>query len=485
MHIDNLKEQAAQLGITEVLGQSPSGEMLISKDGDKKGKKVPKKGAEETKKTTKSGDKYKMLKKDVKERKKMLKKDIKERKKMEKELQELSGEISNMVNDFKQKMIKKAQLKSTSKIESSTDTIRTKDTKKRPETEIGKPPKPKVTEATEPVHRLNQSEFNKVFNRKVKNRNTSVDAKKKKGPDNAEVDAKGGSNTESSREGSSEKHEHIDQKQKILQEKEHRRIQEQRRTENDLEQIRMENFKARQEAKAKKAQMLRPSSGMKLSFNIPLQGPLEEFRILEEQKEKNEPKKIEEQYRMDEEHDDDSLEHIQEVIEENDSDKDETEKDINMINTKAEKMKEIKMKLIEKTQRIDEQISELEEIEENKEEIKNGSPGDPTKQIEGLLHSSSSDSEEMDSDNERLGEIASPETAEMRKLIERIKLLRHRCEAGIGNILFEKAYNLLKEEKDQGPEIVRKALIKIMGEENIGFYAIIDQILYLESFRTE
>eukprot|EP00826_Nyctotherus_ovalis_P030011 TRINITY_DN2381_c0_g7_i1.p1 TRINITY_DN2381_c0_g7~~TRINITY_DN2381_c0_g7_i1.p1 ORF type:complete len:490 (+),score=212.93 TRINITY_DN2381_c0_g7_i1:1039-2508(+) len=485
MHIDSLKEQAAQLGITEVLEQNPGGDGMISRDTEeskRKGRKdAPRKrGAEGSKKGVATGEKLKMLKKNVKERKKM-----------EKQLQQLNDERSKMMDEFTQKLIKKGKLKAPAKtfaepITASSDASKAKDSKK-PETDsqTGKPPKQKSSETVaEPVHRLNHSEFNKVFNRKLKNRNTSFDAKKKEGDAKAES---------SGREDSSEKHESIDQRQKILQEKEQRKLEERRRKENDLQQIRMENFVARQRAKEKKAQMLRPSSGMKMSFNIPLQGAAEEMKMLEEQK--KEPKKIVEPYRLDEENDDESqdeLEHIQEVINENDSDKDETEKDINMINTKTEKMKTLKKQLIEKTLHIEEQLSELminpeeiaelDEIEEKVEETKNESAENPARQVEGLLHNLSSDGEEANSGDERLGEIASAESAETRKLNERIKLLRHRCEAGIGNILFEKAYNMIREERDEDPEVVRRALVKVMGEENIGFYAIIDQILYLETF---
>lgn len=472
------------MGITEVLGQSPGGDMMISRDAEErkgKGRKdaARKKGAEEGKKAVATGEKLKILKKN-----------IKERKKMEKQLQQLNDERSKMVDDFEQKMIKKGKLKPSAKasVDSTTvssDASKAKDSKRaETDNQAGKPPKQKSSETiAEPVHRLNHSEFNKVFNRKFKNRNTSFDAKKKGGDTKAEG---------SGCEDPSEKHESVDQRKKILYEKAQRKEEELRRKENDLQQIRMENFLARQKAKEKKAQMLRPSSGMKMSFNIPLQGGAEELRALEEQKKG--PKKIEEQYRMDEENDDDSqgeLEHIQEAIEENDSDKDETEKEINMINTKTEKMKTLKNQLIEKTLRIEEQVSELmlnaeeiaelDETEEKTEETKNQSADNP-RHVDGLLHNLSSDSADVDSDSERLGEIASAESAETRKLNERIKLLKHRCEAGIGNILFEKAYNLIREERDQDPDAVRRALVKVMGEENIGFYAIIDQILYLESF---
>ncbi len=76
----------------------------------------------------------------------------------------------------------------------------------------------------------------------------------------------------------------------------------------------------------------------------------------------------------------------------------------------------------------------------------------------------------------------------MNRLNERIKLLRHRGEAGIGSSLFEKAYEVLRgSEKTKGgsSETTRKDLCELLGEENIGFWAIISQVVFLENVRLE
>ena len=70
-----------------------------------------------------------------------------------------------------------------------------------------------------------------------------------------------------------------------------------------------------------------------------------------------------------------------------------------------------------------------------------------------------------------------------------------RCEAGIGNSLYEKAYKYLSEKANaNSQEEMRKHLIgkfiiilslellDILGEDNIGFWHLIDQILLFEGF---
>ena len=82
------------------------------------------------------------------------------------------------------------------------------------------------------------------------------------------------------------------------------------------------------------------------------------------------------------------------------------------------------------------------------------------------------------------------ERAELNRLNERIKLLRHRGEAGIGSSLFEQAYAILRGHEKQGSkapsgDAVRKELCELLGEENIGFWAIVSQVLFLENIRLE
>ena len=67
------------------------------------------------------------------------------------------------------------------------------------------------------------------------------------------------------------------------------------------------------------------------------------------------------------------------------------------------------------------------------------------------------------------------------KLKDRIKLLTHRCEAGIGHQLFEQAYDRLKNLSGQDSTYIRSSLIEVLGEQNIGYWSLLDQIIFLEN----
>ena len=73
------------------------------------------------------------------------------------------------------------------------------------------------------------------------------------------------------------------------------------------------------------------------------------------------------------------------------------------------------------------------------------------------------------------------------KLKDRIKFFRHRCVASLGNNLYEKAYDYLKEVNSEGAQAEEKrdGLIQILGEDWIGFWAILDQILFYEGMVDE
>lgn len=71
------------------------------------------------------------------------------------------------------------------------------------------------------------------------------------------------------------------------------------------------------------------------------------------------------------------------------------------------------------------------------------------------------------------------------KLQERIKFLRHRCISSLGNQIFEKAYNAYKSNSQRSADEIREILIKILGEESIGFWAIMDQIMFFEGILEE
>ena len=74
------------------------------------------------------------------------------------------------------------------------------------------------------------------------------------------------------------------------------------------------------------------------------------------------------------------------------------------------------------------------------------------------------------------------------KLInERISFFRNRCINSLGQKLFNKAYEYLKNNigRNTEPIRVREHLTNIFGKNNIGFWQLIDQILILEKMLNE
>lgn len=70
------------------------------------------------------------------------------------------------------------------------------------------------------------------------------------------------------------------------------------------------------------------------------------------------------------------------------------------------------------------------------------------------------------------------------RLIERIKFLRHRCEAGLGHQLFTQAYEYMSEKNVLDPDEsdqMRVELKEILGTESVGYWSLLDQIVYLEA----
>lgn len=47
--------------------------------------------------------------------------------------------------------------------------------------------------------------------------------------------------------------------------------------------------------------------------------------------------------------------------------------------------------------------------------------------------------------------------------------------------MYEKAYSTLKDMGGRRNKDIRKALVEILGEENIGYWALLEQIVYLET----
>lgn len=64
----------------------------------------------------------------------------------------------------------------------------------------------------------------------------------------------------------------------------------------------------------------------------------------------------------------------------------------------------------------------------------------------------------------------------MIKLKDKIKMLKHRCETSLGYNQYEKAYKLIKKRGEN----LRDRLCELIGEDNVGFYVIFDNILFLE-----
>lgn len=104
-----------------------------------------------------------------------------------------------------------------------------------------------------------------------------------------------------------------------------------------------------------------------------------------------------------------------------------------------------------------------------------------------MLEEADDDDEEYDDDDDEEGDEDGMDSGMLQadpqvlKLQERIKLLRHRCVSSLGNNLYENAYGFLKSHNLKNSDEVREQLIKILGEESIGFWAILDQILFFES----
>ncbi len=111
---------------------------------------------------------------------------------------------------------------------------------------------------------------------------------------------------------------------------------------------------------------------------------------------------------------------------------------------------------------------------------------------EELLDSSRDDVLSSDAtSDERLddAEGASPHYVQVdpqiTKLQDKVKLLRHRCIGSLGNLIFDQAMDTLQELSEQSTDQKRQALIKVLGEDSIGFWAVMDQIVFYEGLVTE
>jgi len=84
------------------------------------------------------------------------------------------------------------------------------------------------------------------------------------------------------------------------------------------------------------------------------------------------------------------------------------------------------------------------------------------------------DNEDDDDEDDGMDNGLEEVDPQVLKLQERIKFLRHRCVSSLGNQIFDKAYTVYKQISDRSGEEIREQLIRILGEESIGFWAIMD-----------
>lgn len=71
------------------------------------------------------------------------------------------------------------------------------------------------------------------------------------------------------------------------------------------------------------------------------------------------------------------------------------------------------------------------------------------------------------------------------KLQDKVRLLRHRCCASIGNSSFDAAMDYLTQNAAQSAQEKRTRLCQILGDESIGYWAIMDQIMFYEDLIAE
>lgn len=67
------------------------------------------------------------------------------------------------------------------------------------------------------------------------------------------------------------------------------------------------------------------------------------------------------------------------------------------------------------------------------------------------------------------------------KLSDRIKSLRNKCIEGLGMLTFNEAYNfLVNYENDEAPDLKRKYLLRILGDEKIDYFDVLEQLIFME-----
>ncbi|CAK76123.1 unnamed protein product (macronuclear) [Paramecium tetraurelia] len=145
----------------------------------------------------------------------------------------------------------------------------------------------------------------------------------------------------------------------------------------------------------------------------------------------------------------------------------------------------MKTKLKDKTLKIQEISQSLQQNRQVQNmQIKALETGQVIPLVEEELENEDLDDEDQGDDVGLDQDEIKPINSIVARIQDRIKLLRHRCEGGLGNNLVEKALQLMKT-KQLSTQELRKQLVQLLGEENIGYWQLFDQILYMEELLTK
>ncbi|CAG9312240.1 unnamed protein product [Blepharisma stoltei] len=157
---------------------------------------------------------------------------------------------------------------------------------------------------------------------------------------------------------------------------------------------------------------------------------------------------------------------------------------------KLEELRLINQQVNDTIERIQVKTIRIEEMRESLRFSKSGMSGfepDPPDEVEEINEENSPEVNygELEAVEELEEEEAKEELPSWHsKLREKLKLLQHKCEAGIGHQLYERSLNLLKEMSGHNNDAIRSALIELLGINNIGYWVILDQIIVIESSLT-
>lgn len=268
----------------------------------------------------------------------------------------------------------------------------------------------------------------------------------------------------------------VNHKNRILAMRNEKRLKQQQKDEEELKRIRDGYQKEQNQARARVGDIYRPSTALQKSLGY------KQRRIIED-------RSIDDEV----DDDDDELEGIEEDPRGEDHGDEELamiKNQINMINDEIGEKKDVlgqSQSVIEQltmTLRY-EQTQKIEPLEETKEEEEEGEEDSESDEelTQYLQDDDGSDDDDLPEEEER-----NPYEETLIKLKDKIGLLKHRCESGLGIILFEKAYKLVRtnREKNVSSEKTREQLIEVLGgNQNIGFWAIIDNVLFLEDRKRE